>query len=198
MFIYRRKSYGTESPHELFISYRACQHSIPLYLSASVHMWSGACLGSLVLQEGKLKLTGGPGKQRRAESSKVEVGGTQHFCLTWDWLPDSLLSRNQKKLRSLALRSSIKRISMNWYGLLVSVQQPEGSPWDASEAVVLAVGPWGCWAGELGPSWSHSPQGTNCLIKHNCRGSILGTASLWKWNISCHLSKWGCHSHQWL
>lgn len=67
----------------------------------SVYMWSVACQGSPVLQEGKPELTGGSGKPRRAGCSKVMVGGTKRICLTWDyWI---VYSPEAKMLQSLTL-----------------------------------------------------------------------------------------------
>lgn len=142
--------------------------------------------------EGKLELTGGPWATEKSRVFKSRGGRyTKHFCLTWDWLPDSLLSRNQKKLRSLVLRPSIKRISneLIWSaGFYYSSQKDRlGMP--------LKLWHW-LWVPGDAEQGSWVPLSfilprvpCNCLIKHNCRGRILGTASCENGIFPSHISK---------
>lgn len=174
MFIYRRKFYGTRSRHELFISYRVCQPPIPLCLSTSVYMWSTTDPGS------RVPLTLG----RNAKPSSPEVLGNREGqgAQKWRWegtraylpsmeLPTNLFSRNQNKLRSLkGLR--IKSSRMNWHSLLVSMEQPTGLCWAASEVWVLSASPWRCWSRWAGSLLKPATPG-NKLPQNTCKRKAL-------------------------
>lgn len=112
-------------------------------------------------QDGKPELTGGPGKLRRAEYSEVKAGGYKAYLPSME-LPTSPLSGNPSKLlQLLLLRGLGSKESARINSLLVSTKHWARLRWAASEAVVLAVSPWGCWAGCAGSLLKPASSGTN-------------------------------------
>lgn len=75
--------------------------------------------------------------------------------------------------------SSINRST--WIDAVYWFQRSSGQDcWAASETAVLAVDPQGCRTGWAGSLLKPASTGGKLSHKHNCRGSLLGTASTLK------------------